>query len=207
MASLKYTGLAALLLAPVAAHASTDPAVQVFDLYAQVIVHGDPAAQATLARYLPGEQGPAMATALATMSHLDQAPELADWPQAAAAVRTRQQSVHCSTDSVRYLQAGIANVSFRCRLPDLSALLQVYRQHPVPFNGPHPPQMAIPLATAYTRMIAVAPDRERVVSVSFQRDHDGDAWRIGNPTPLLSAVADAFLPFFEWNEHLPDETR
>lgn len=50
-------------------------------------------------------------------------------------------------------------------------------------------------------------DRERVVSVSFQRDHDGDAWRIGNPTPLLSAVADAFLPFFEWNEPVPDETR
>ncbi|HCT26289.1 MAG TPA: hypothetical protein DIW85_08730 [Stenotrophomonas sp.] len=207
MASLKYTGLAALLLAPLAAHANTDASVQVFDLYARVIVHGDPAAQATLARYLPGEQGPAMATALATMSHLDQAPELADWPQAAAAVRTRQRSVHCSTDSVRYLQAGIADVSFRCRLPDLSALLPVYRQHPVPFNGPHPPQMAIPLATAYTRMIAVAPDRERVVSVSFQRDHDGDAWRIGNPSPLLSAVADAFLPFFEWNEHLPDETR
>lgn len=205
MASLKYTGLAALLLAPLAAHASTDPAVQVFDLYAQVIVHGDPAAQATLAGYLPGEQGPAMAAALASMSHLDQAPELADWPQAAAAVRTRQRSVRCSTDSVRYLEAGIADVSFRCRLPDLSALLPVYRQHPVPFNGPHPPQMAIPLATAYTRMIAVAPERERTISVSFQRDHDGAVWRIGNPTPLLSTVADAFLPFFEWNEHLPDE--
>lgn len=205
MAALKHLGLAAMLLAPVAAQAAADPSMQVFDLYAQVIVHGDDDAQATLARYLRSDNGPAIAAALATMSHLEHAPELADWPQAAAAVRTRQRSVHCSTDSVRYPQAGIADVTFRCRLPDLSALLPVYRQHPVPFNGPHRPQMAIPLTAAYTRMISVAPDHERIIGMSFHRDHDGAAWRIGNPTPLLSAVADAFLPFFEWNEHLPDE--
>ncbi|TFZ47284.1 hypothetical protein E5C33_02825 [Stenotrophomonas maltophilia] len=202
---MKCLGLAALLLAPLTAHASTDPSVQVFDLYAQVIVHGDAVAQARLAHYLQGDQGPPLAAALATMSHLERAPELDDWPQAAAALRARQRSVRCSADAVRYPQSELADVTFHCRLPDLSALLPVYRQHPVPFNGPHRPQMTIPLATAYTRMISVAPDRERIINVSFHRDHDGAAWRIGNPTPLLSAVADAFLPFFEWNEHLPDE--
>ena len=40
-----------------------------------------------------------------------------------------------------------------------------------------------------------------------KRDHDGVPWRIQNPTPLMSGLADAFLPFFEWNEHLPDEDR
>ncbi|WP_416055567.1 hypothetical protein [Stenotrophomonas maltophilia] len=205
MASLKYRGLAALLLAPLAAHASTDPAMQVFDLYAQVIVHGDAAAQAALAHYLQDDQGPPLAAALATMSQLERAPELLDWPQAAAALRARQRLARCSADAVRYPQAGLADVTFRCRLPDLDALLPVYRQHPVPFNGPHRPQMAMPLATAYTRMISVVPDHERIINVSFHRDHDGAAWRIGNLTPLLSAVADAFLPFFEWNEHLPEE--
>ncbi len=204
--ALKRLGLAALLLAPGTALASA-PAltpVQVFDLYAQVMVHGDAAAQATLARYLDTDNGPALAAALAGASHLDEAPELADWPKAAAALRKRQASVHCSTDSVRHAQADSADVDYRCPLPDLSALLPVYRQHRVPFNGPHPPQMARELATAYTQMIAVAPDRERIITVSFKRDHDGGAWRVQNPTPLMSGLADAFLPFFEWNEHLPN---
>ncbi|WP_340570001.1 hypothetical protein [Stenotrophomonas sp. G106K1] len=206
---LKQLGLAALLLAPGIALASA-PAltpVQVFDLYAQVIVHGDTAAQATLARYLDTDNGPALAAALAGASHLDEAPELADWPKAAAALRKRQKSVHCATDSVRRAQADSADVDYRCHLPDLSALLPVYRQHRVPFNGPHPPQMARGLATAYTQMIAVAPDRERIITVPFHREHDGGAWRIQNPAPLMSGLADAFLPFFEWNEHLPDEDR
>jgi len=202
---LKQLGLAALL-APGTALASA-PAltpVQVFDLYAQVIVHGDAAAQATLARYLDTDNGAAFAAALAGASHLDEAPELADWPKAAAALRKRQASVHCATDSVRHAQTDSADVDYRCHLPDLSALLPVYRQHPVPFNGPHPPQMARELATAYTQMIAVAPDRERIITVSFHRDPDGGAWRVQNPTPLMSGLADAFLPFFEWNEHLPN---
>ena len=138
-------------------------------------------------------------------SHLEDAPELADWPNAAAALRKRQKSVHCATDSVRHAQTDSADVDYRCHLPDLSALLPVYRQHPVPFNGPHPPQMARELATAYTQMIAVAPDRERIITVSFKRDDDDGPWRVQNPTPLMSGLADAFLPFFEWNEHLPDE--
>jgi hypothetical protein len=205
--ALKRLGLAALLLAPGTALASA-PAltpVQVFDLYAQVIVHGDAAAQATLARYLDTDNGAAFAAALAGASHLDEAPELADWPKAAAALRKRQTSVHCATDSVRHAQTDSADVDYRCHLPDLSALLPVYRQHRVPFNGPHPPQMASELATAYTQMIAVAPDRERIITVSFNRDHDGGPWRVQNPTPVMSGLADAFLPFFEWNEHLPDD--
>ncbi|WP_447934041.1 hypothetical protein [Stenotrophomonas lactitubi] len=207
--ALKRLGLAALLLAPGTALASAAELtpVQAFDLYAQVIVHGDAAAQATLAGYLDTDNGPALAAALAGASHLDEAPELADWPKAAAALRKRQASVHCSTDSVRHAQADSADVNYRCHLPDPSALLPVYRQHRVPFNGPHPPQMARELATAYTQMIAVAPDRERIITVSFKRDHDGGAWRVQNPTPLMSGLADAFLPFFEWNEHLPDEDR
>lgn len=207
--ALKRLGLAALLLAPGTALASAAELtpVQAFDLYAQVIVHGDAAAQATLAGYLDTDNGPALAAALAGASHLDEAPELADWPKAAAALRKRQASVHCATDSVRHAQTDSADVDYRCPLPDLSALLPVYRQHRVPFNGPHPPQMARELATAYTQMIAVAPDRERIITVSFKRDHDGGAWRVQNPTPLMSGLADAFLPFFEWNEHLPDEDR
>lgn len=205
--ALKRLGLAALLLAPVASLASA-PALtpgQVFGLYAQVIVHGDTAAQATLARYLDTDNGPAFAAALAAASHLEEAPELADWPKAAAALRERQKSVHCAIDSVRHPQTDSADVDYRCQLPDLSALLPVYRQHRVPFNGPHPPQMASELATAYTQMIAVAPDRDRLITVSFKRDDDDGPWRVQNPTPLMSGLADAFLPFFEWNEHLPDE--
>jgi hypothetical protein len=204
--ALKRLGLAALLLAPVTAVASAAELtpVQAFDLYAQVIVHGDAAAQATLAGYLDTDNGPALAAALAGASHLDEAPELADWPKAAAALRMRQTSVHCTIDSVRHAQADIADVDYRCHLPDLSALLPVYRQHSVPFNGPHPPQMARELATAYTQMMAVAPDRERIITVSFHRDHDGGPWHVQNPTPLMSGLADAFLPFFEWNEHLPN---
>lgn len=204
--ALKRLGLAALLLAPVAALASA-PALtpeQAFDLYAQVIVHGDATAQAALARYLDTDSAPALAAALAAASHLEDAPELVDWPKAAAALRKRQKSVRCAIDSVRHPQTDSADVDYRCHLPDLSALLPVYRQHRVPFNGPHPPQMARELATAYTQMIAVAPDRERIITVSFKRDHDGGAWRVQNPTPLLGGLADAFLPFFEWNEHLPD---
>ncbi|SMR83014.1 MULTISPECIES: hypothetical protein [Stenotrophomonas] len=204
--ALKRLGLAALLLAPVTAVASAAELtpVQAFDLYAQVIVHGDAAAQATLAGYLDTDNGPALAAALAGASHLDEAPELADWPKAAAALRKRQTSVHCTIDSVRHAQADSAYVDYRCYLPDLSALLPVYRQHSVPFNGPHPPQMARELATAYTQMMAVAPDRERIITVSFKRDHDGGPWHVQNPTPLMSGLADAFLPFFEWNEHLPN---
>lgn len=205
--ALKRLGLAALLLAPVAALASA-PALtpeQAFDLYAQVIVHGDATAQAALARYLDTDNAPALAAALAAASHLEDAPELADWPNAAAALRKRQKSVHCATDSVRHPQTDSADVDYRCHLPDLSALLPVYRQHRVPFNGPHPPQMARELVTAYAQMIAVAPDRERIITVSFKRDDDDGPWRVQNPTPLMSGLADAFLPFFEWNEHLPDE--
>ncbi|MEG0192461.1 MAG: hypothetical protein RR831_11825 [Stenotrophomonas sp.] len=207
--ALKRLGLAALLLAPVASLASA-PALtpgQVFDLYAQVIVHGDTAAQATLAHYLDTDNGPAFAAALAAASHLEEAPELADWPKAAAALRKRQTSVHCAIDSVRHPQTDSADVDYRCQLPDLSALLPVYRQHRVPFNGPHPPQMARELAAAYTQMISVAPDRDKLITVSFKRDHDDGPWRVQNPTPLMSGLADAFLPFFEWNEHLPDEDR
>ncbi|MGG6343486.1 hypothetical protein ACQ5SA_09635 [Stenotrophomonas indicatrix] len=205
--ALKRLGLAALLLAPVAALASA-PALtpeQAFDLYAQVIVHGDATAQAALARYLDTDNAPAFAAALAAASHMEEAPELTDWPKAAAALRKRQKSVHCAIDSVRHPQTDSADVDYRCHLPDLSALLPVYRQHRVPFNGPHPPQMARELATAYAQMIAVAPDRERIITVSFKRDDDDGPWRVQNPTPLMSGLADAFLPFFEWNEHLPDE--
>ncbi|MCO7469987.1 hypothetical protein NJG16_07910 [Stenotrophomonas maltophilia] len=203
--ALKRLGLAALL-APVTAVASAAELtpVQAFDLYAQVIVHGDAAAQATLAGYLDTDNGPALAAALAGASHLDEAPELADWPKAATALRKRQKSVHCAIDSVRHPQTDSADVDYRCHLPDLSALLPVYRQHPVPFNGPHPPQMARELATAYAQMIGVAPDQERIITVSFHRAPDGGAWRVQNPTPLMSGLADAFLPFFEWNEHLPN---
>lgn len=205
---LKQLWLAALL-APVAVPASP-PALapgQVFDLYAQVIVHGDVAAQAELGRYLGTDKGPAIAAALASVSHLDQAPEIADWPQAAAALRMRQSSVRCSVGNVHHPQADIADVDYRCHLPDLTALLPVYRAHPVPFNGPYPPQMASELATVYTQMIASAPDRERIITVSFERDHGSGAWRVQNPAPLMGELADAFLPFFEWNEHPPGEDR
>lgn len=205
--ALKRLGLAALLLAPVTALASA-PALtpeHAFDLYAQVIVHGDATAQAALARYLDTDNAPALVAALAAASHLEDAPELADWPKAAAALRKRQKSVHCATDSVRHPQTDSADVDYRCQLPDLSALLPVYRQHRVPFNGPHTPQMARELATAYAQMIAVAPDQDKVITVSFKRDHDDGPWRVQNPTPLMGGLADAFLPFFEWNEHLPDE--
>jgi len=67
--------------------------------------------------------------------------------------------------------------------------------------------MASELASAYTQMIATAPDRERIITVSFERDHDGGAWRVQNPSPLMGELADAFLPFFEWNEHPPGEDR
>jgi len=203
---LKTWGLAALLLASSSARAGSAalPDAQVFDLFAQVIVHGDTAAQAELGRYLGTSNGPAIAAALASVSHLDQAPEMADWPQAAAALRRRQTSVRCNVGSVHHPQADIADVDYRCHLPDLTALLPVYRQHPVPFNGPHPPQMASELASAYTQMIATAPDRERIITVSFERDHDGGAWRVQNPSSLMGELADAFLPFFEWNEHPPN---
>lgn len=206
--ALKRLGLAAVL-APVAAPAAPPVPTpgHVFGLYAQVIVHGDAAAQAELGRYLGTAKGPAIAAALASASHLEQAPEMADWPQAAAALRRRQTSVRCRVGSVHHPQADIAEVDYRCHLPDLTALLPVYRQHPVPFNGPHPPQMASELATAYTQMIATAPDRERIITVSFKRDHDGGAWRVQNPAPLMGELADAFLPFFEWNEHPPGEDR
>lgn len=205
MPALTRWGLAAALLAPLAALAAADAPASVFDLYAQVIVHGAPDAEAALAGQLGAISGPPLAAALAAASRLDEAPELVDWPQAAAALRTRQRAAQCSVDRVRYPQADSAEVEYRCRLPDLSALLPVYRQHPVPFNGPHRPQMAPPLATAYTRLMAHAPDRDRIVAVSFQRDGDGTAWHMRDPTPLIAVVADAFLPFFEWNEHLPDD--
>ncbi|MEG0184816.1 MAG: hypothetical protein RR704_15340 [Stenotrophomonas sp.] len=205
---LKTWGLAALLLVPCAAQATagTLTNAQVFDLYVQVVVHGDATAQSALARYLDADKGAAIAAAFASVSRLDSAPEMADWPQAAAALRARQASVRCTIDSVQYPlgpDGDNASVDYRCTLPDLVALLPVYRQQPVPFNGPHPPQMAPALAAAYTQMIADAPTRERTVTLAFERDRSG-RWR-ADPSPLMGTLADAFLPFFEWNEHPPGE--
>lgn len=210
MRSLKARVLAALLLVPFGAHATDDAltTTQVFELYGRVIVHGDAASQSALASYLGTGNGPAVANALASLSHLDAAPELADWPRAAAALRTRQAAVRCTIDHVRYRPGSLAryaDVDYRCRLPDLVALLLVYRQHPVPFNGPHPPQMAPDLAAAYTQMLAAAPAQDRIATLTFNRERQGATWQVGNPSPLMATLADAFLPFFEWNEHLQED--
>ncbi len=196
-----------LVTIPALAAAPALTPAQAFDLHVAVIVHGDPASQATLGRYLGTDTGRAFAAALATVSHLQASPELADWPQAATAARARQRAVRCTAGSVRHPQADIADVDYRCLLPDLTALLPVYREHPVPFDGPHRPQMSMELATAYTQMIAEAPARERLITVSFRQDPHGGSWRIQDPGPLMGALADAFLPFFEWNEHPPGEDR
>ena len=211
MVALKPLGLAALLLAPGSALAGTGAAspAQLFDLHAQVIVQGDARAQAVLAAQLDTDDAPAFVAALAAASQLDEAPELAGWPAAAQALRTRQASAQCKADGVRWPQGhdgDVAEVAYHCRLPDLSGLLPLYRQHPVPFNGPHPPQMSVPLAAAYTAAMRNAPDRVRSGTLIFQRNGDHRAWRVRDPGPLMALVADAFLPFFEWNEHLPDDS-
>jgi hypothetical protein len=207
--SLKHLGLAALL-APCSAMAAAEAAspAELFDLHAQVIVHGDALAQKALAAQLEMDDAPAFVAALAAASRLDEAPELAGWPAAAQALRERQASAQCKADGVRWPQGhdgDVAEVAYHCRLPDLSGLLPLYRQHRVPFNGPHPPQMSPPLAAAYTTAMHNAPDRVRSGTLIFQRTGGHRAWRVRDPSPLIALVADAFLPFFEWNEHLPDD--
>ncbi len=209
MVSLKHLGLAALL-APCSAMAAAEAAspAELFDLHAQVIVHGDALAQKALAAQLEMDDAPAFVAALAAASRLDEAPELAGWPAAAQALRERQASAQCKADGVRWPQGhdgDVAEVAYHCRLPDLSGLLPLYRQHRVPFNGPHPPQMSPPLAAAYTTAMHNAPDRVRSGTLIFQRTGGHRAWRVRDPSPLIALVADAFLPFFEWNEHLPDD--
>ncbi|HEL3819665.1 TPA: hypothetical protein UMT80_002117 [Stenotrophomonas maltophilia] len=210
MVSLKHLGLAALL-APCSAMAAAEAAspAELFDLHAQVIVHGDALAQKALAAQLEMDDAPAFVAALTAASQLDEAPELAGWPAAAQALRERQASAQCKADGVRWPQGhdgDVAEVAYHCRLPDLSGLLPLYRQHRVPFNGPHPPQMSPPLAAAYTTAMHNAPDRVRSGTLIFQRTGGHRAWRVRDPSPLISLVADAFLPFFEWNEHLPDDS-
>ncbi|ELC7365780.1 hypothetical protein [Stenotrophomonas maltophilia] len=209
MVSLKHLGLAALL-APCSAMAAAEAAspAELFDLHAQVIVHGDALAQKALAAQLEMDDAPAFVAALTAASQLDEAPELAGWPAAAQALRERQASAQCKADGVRWPQGhdgDVAEVAYHCRLPDLSGLLPLYRQHSVPFNGPHPPQMSPPLAAAYTTAMHNAPDRVRSGTLIFQRTGGHRAWRVRDPSPLIALVADAFLPFFEWNEHLPDD--
>lgn len=210
MVLLKHLGLAALLLAPgsaLAAAEATSPA-QLFDLYAQVIVRGDAGAQTALAEQLDIPTRQAFVTALAAASRLDEAPELVGWPDAARAVRERQTTAQCKVDSVAWPQGhdgDIAEVTYRCHLPDLAGLLPLYRQHRVPFNGPHAPQMSATLAAAYTTVMHNAPDRERTGTLTFLRSGAHAAWHARDPSPLMAQVADAFLPFFEWNEHLPDD--
>jgi hypothetical protein len=208
--SLKHLGLAALL-APCSAMAAAEAAspAELFDLHAQVIVHGDALAQKALAAQLEMDDAPAFVAALTAASQLDEAPELAGWPAAAQALRERQASAQCKADGVRWPQGhdgDVAEVAYHCRLPDLSGLLLLYRQHRVPFNGPHPPQMSPPLAAAYTTAMHNAPDRVRSGTLIFQRTGGHRAWRVRDPSPLIALVADAFLPFFEWNEHLPDDS-
>ncbi|MBN5021149.1 hypothetical protein JY437_08335 [Stenotrophomonas maltophilia] len=210
MVSLKHLGLAALL-APCSAMAAAEAAspAELFDLHAQVIVHGDALAQKALAAQLEMDDAPAFVAALTAASQLDEAPELAGWPAAAQALRERQASAQCKADGVRWPQGhdgDVAEVAYHCRLPDLSGLLPLYRQHRVPFNGPHPPQMSPPLAAAYTTAMHNAPDRVRSGTLIFQRTGGHRAWRVRDPSPLIALVADAFLPFFEWNEHLPDDS-
>jgi len=207
--SLKHLGLAALL-APCSAMAAAEAAspAELFDLHAQVIVHGDALAQKALAAQLEMDDAPAFVAALTAASQLDEAPELAGWPAAAQALRERQASAQCKADGVSWpqgRQGDVAEVAYRCHLPDLSGLLPVYRQHRVPFNGPHPPEMSAPLAAAYTTAMHNAPDRVRSGTLIFQRTGGHRAWRVRDPSPLIALVADAFLPFFEWNEHLPDD--
>jgi len=207
--SLKHLGLAALL-APCSAMAAAEAAspAELFDLHAQVIVHGDALAQKALAAQLEMDDAPAFVAALTAASQLDEAPELAGSPAAAQALRERQASAQCKADGVRWPQGhdgDVAEVAYHCRLPDLSGLLPLYRQHRVPFNGPHPPQMSPPLAAAYTTAMHNAPDRVRSGTLIFQRTGGHRAWRVRDPSPLIALVADAFLPFFEWNEHLPDD--
>ncbi|HEL3158928.1 TPA: hypothetical protein UMF67_002670 [Stenotrophomonas maltophilia] len=209
MVSLKHLGLAALL-APCSAMAAAEAAspAELFDLHAQVIVHGDALAQKALAAQLEMDDAPAFVAALTAASQLDEAPELAGSPAAAQALRERQASAQCKADGVRWPQGhdgDVAEVAYHCRLPDLSGLLPLYRQHRVPFNGPHPPQMSPPLAAAYTTAMHNAPDRVRSGTLIFQRTGGHRAWRVRDPSPLIALVADAFLPFFEWNEHLPDD--
>jgi hypothetical protein len=190
-----------------AAAEAASPA-ELFDLHAQVIVHGDALAQKALAAQLEMDDAPAFVAALTAASQLDEAPELAGWPAAAQALRERQASAQCKADGVRWPQGhdgDVAEVAYHCRLPDLSGLLPLYRQHRVPFNGPHPPQMSPPLAAAYTTAMHNAPDRVRSGTLIFQRTGGHRAWRVRDPSPLIALVADAFLPFFEWNEHLPDD--
>ncbi|HDS1224944.1 hypothetical protein B9Y76_02580 [Stenotrophomonas maltophilia] len=210
MVSLKHLGLAALL-APCSAMAAAEAAspAELFDLHAQVIVHGDALAQKALAAQLEMDDAPAFVAALTAASQLDEAPELAGWPAAAQALRERQASAQCKADGVSWpqgRQGDVAEVAYRCHLPDLSGLLPVYRQHRVPFNGPHPPEMSAPLAAAYTTAMHNAPDRVRSGTLIFQRTGGHRAWRVRDPSPLIALVADAFLPFFEWNEHLPDDS-
>lgn len=210
MVSLKHLGLAALL-APCSAMAAAEAAspAGLFDLHAQVIVHGDALAQKALAAQLEMDDAPAFVAALTAASQLDEAPELAGSPAAAQALRERQASAQCKADGVRWPQGhdgDVAEVAYHCRLPDLSGLLPLYRQHRVPFNGPHPPQMSPPLAAAYTTAMHNAPDRVRSGTLIFQRTGGHRAWRVRDPSPLIALVADAFLPFFEWNEHLPDDS-
>lgn len=171
-------------------------------------MHGDTRAQRALAAQLERDDAPAFVAALAAASQLDEAPELADWPAAAQAVRKRQVSAQCKADGVSWPQGrdgDIAEVAYHCHLPDLSGLLPLYRQHRVPFNGPHPPQMSAALAAAYTTAMHNAPDCVRSGTLTFQRSGSHSAWRVRDPGPLMALVADAFLPFFEWNEHLPDD--
>ncbi|HEL4240659.1 TPA: hypothetical protein UM793_002571 [Stenotrophomonas maltophilia] len=210
MVSLKHLGLAALL-APCSAMAAAEAAspAELFDLHAQVIVHGDALAQKALAAQLEMDDAPVFVAALTAASQLDEAPELAGSPAAAQALRERQASAQCKADGVRWPQGhdgDVAEVAYHCRLPDLSGLLPLYRQHRVPFNGPHPPQMSPPLAAAYTTAMHNAPDRVRSGTLIFQRTGGHRAWRVRDPSPLIALVADAFLPFFEWNEHLPDDS-
>ncbi|MBA0384647.1 hypothetical protein CEE62_18855 [Stenotrophomonas maltophilia] len=191
-----------------AAAEAASPA-ELFDLHAQVIVHGDALAQKALAAQLEMDDAPAFVAALTAASQLDEAPELAGWPAAAQALRERQASAQCKADGVSWpqgRQGDVAEVAYRCHLPDLSGLLPVYRQHRVPFNGPHPPEMSAPLAAAYTTAMHNAPDRVRSGTLIFQRTGGHRAWRVRDPSPLIALVADAFLPFFEWNEHLPDDS-
>ncbi len=171
MVSLKHLGLAALL-APCSAMAAAEAAspAELFDLHAQVIVHGDALAQKALAAQLEMDDAPAFVAALTAASQLDEAPELAGWPAAAQALRERQASAQCKADGVSWpqgRQGDVAEVAYRCHLPDLSGLLPVYRQHRVPFNGPHPPEMSAPLAAAYTTAMHNAPDRVRSGTLIF----------------------------------------
>lgn len=207
-----FKPLFALSLLVTAAASAAKPAAlsleDTFDAHVRVITQNDEDARTALRNSLrtaDPAQYPDIGDIVDTLYAFEHLMTGFDGP-AAVGIAARRRSIQCSALRVEKNDASDrGTVDYRCRLPDISAAFDAYRESRTRFRREQSADALSAFLETYAITFRDAPDTTFEATAEFSRAGENGPWSSAHMMLLGLELLKVLMPFEQWDEQIEAE--